>query len=54
MFQSRFVNEHPMLYPVMGFLLLIACGTVLLLMPFSSHNGLSFFDALFTATSPLA
>ena len=51
MFQSRFVNEHPMLYPVMGFLLLIACGTVLLLMPFSSHNGLSFFDALFTATS---
>jgi len=51
MFKFRFVNNHPMLYPVMGFLILIAGGTTLLLMPFSSHNGLSFFDALFTATS---
>jgi len=40
-----------MLYPVAGFLILITVGTVLLLMPFSSRNGLSFFDALFTATS---
>jgi len=49
--QFRYVSNHPMLYPVMGFLILIAVGTVLLLMPFSSHNGLSFFDALFMATS---
>ncbi len=51
MFQFRFATSHPMLYPVAGFLILIAFGTILLLMPFSSHNGLSFFDALFTATS---
>jgi len=51
MFQSRFISSHPMLYPVMGFLILILAGTILLLMPFSSHSGLSFFDALFTATS---
>jgi trk system potassium uptake protein TrkH len=51
MFQSRFISSHPMLYPVMGFLVLIIIGTVLLLLPFSSHNGLSFLDALFTATS---
>jgi len=40
-----------MLYPVAGFLILITVGTILLFMPFSSHSGLSFFDALFMATS---
>jgi len=40
-----------MLYPVAGFLILITVGTVLLLMPFSSHNGLALFDALFMAAS---
>jgi len=40
-----------MLYPVVGFLALISLGTILLLMPFSSNNGLTFSDALFMATS---
>jgi trk system potassium uptake protein TrkH len=48
---SRFISSHPMLYPVMGFLIIIAAGTILLLMPFCSHSGLAFFDAFFMATS---
>ncbi|MDR0518343.1 MAG: hypothetical protein LBH25_15020 [Fibromonadaceae bacterium] len=42
---------RPTFYPIMGFLVLISLGTVLLLMPFSSNNGLSFVNALFMATS---
>lgn len=34
-----------------SFLLIIAIGTFLLLLPAASHEGLSFVDALFTATS---
>ncbi len=34
-----------------GFLGIIALGTVLLLLPYSTTNGISFIDALFTATS---
>ncbi|MCL2100528.1 MAG: hypothetical protein FWH22_02305 [Fibromonadales bacterium] len=45
------MGSRPMLYPVMGFLILISLGTILLSMPFSSNNGLSFADALFMATS---
>jgi trk system potassium uptake protein TrkH len=40
-----------MLYPIIGFLILITLGTILLLLPFSSKNGLSFVNALFMATS---
>jgi len=40
-----------MLYPILGFLVLISLGTVLLLMPFSSNGGLTFSNALFMATS---
>jgi len=48
---SSYISRHPMLYPVVGFLALISLGTILLLMPFSSNNGLTFSDALFMATS---
>lgn len=47
----KFLDTHPMLYPVFGFLILITVGTILLLLPFASTNGLSFADALFMATS---
>ncbi len=36
---------------VLGFISIITCGTILLMLPFSSFKGCSFIDALFTATS---
>lgn len=36
---------------ILGFLSFIAVGTVLLMMPFSTVNGITPYDALFTATS---
>lgn len=38
---------------ILGFFFVIVCGSLLLMLPFSSRdgNGASFFDALFTATS---
>jgi trk system potassium uptake protein len=48
---QSYINRHPMLYPVAGFLALILVGTILLSMPFSSKDGLTFSDALFMATS---
>ncbi len=48
---SSYMKRHPMLYPVVGFLALILLGTILLSMPFSSNDGLTFSDALFMATS---
>jgi trk system potassium uptake protein TrkH len=48
---SNYFSHHPMLYPVAGFLALISLGTILLLMPFSSNDGLAFSDAFFMATS---
>jgi trk system potassium uptake protein TrkH len=45
------LDRRPMLYPIIGFLVLITLGTILLLMPFSSKSGLSFVNALFMATS---
>ena len=47
----NYLVRNPMLYPVAGFLALISLGTILLLMPFSSNEGLTFSDALFMATS---
>ncbi len=44
-------NLSPPILMVSSFLLLIAVGTVLLLMPRMTVNGISFIDALFTATS---
>jgi trk system potassium uptake protein TrkH len=48
---SNMLDRRPMLYPIIGFLILITLGTIFLLMPFSSKNGLSFVNALFMATS---
>jgi len=48
---SNMLDRRPMLYPIIGFLILITLGTILLLLPFSSKSGLSFVNALFMATS---
>lgn len=42
---------NPAQFFVLSFMLLIALGTGLLLLPNSTYNGLSFLDALFTSTS---
>lgn len=47
----KVVSSHPMLYPVIGFVALILTGAFLLWLPFSTHQGISPIDALFTATS---
>lgn len=44
-------NLSPPILMVASFLLLISIGTILLLMPRMTVNGISFVDALFTATS---
>lgn len=45
------INMSPPLLMMVSFFLLIALGTILLLMPKSTVNGISFTDALFTSTS---
>lgn len=47
----KVIASHPMLYPVIGFVILILLGGVLLWLPFSTHRGISFVDAIFTSTS---
>ncbi|HCX24926.1 MAG: ATPase [Flammeovirgaceae bacterium] len=42
---------HPALVFVISFLILIFIGTLLLMLPNSTNNGISFVDALFTSTS---
>lgn len=42
---------HPALVFVISFLVLIFIGTLLLMLPNSTHNGITFVDALFTSTS---
>ncbi len=42
---------HPTRALALSFLFLILSGTTLLLLPKATHNGISFIDALFTATS---
>lgn len=44
-------SVHPNLIFVVSFLSLITIGTTLLMFPNSTYNGISFTDALFTATS---
>ncbi|MBO4504443.1 MAG: hypothetical protein J5730_06520 [Bacteroidales bacterium] len=44
-------NLSPPILMVLSFLILISLGTVLLLMPRMTYDGISFIDALFTATS---
>ena len=45
------INMSPPLLMMCSFLLLILCGTGLLLLPKMTTHGISFMDALFTATS---
>lgn len=45
------INLSPPLLMLFSFLILISLGTVLLLLPKMTTNGISFIDALFTATS---
>ena len=44
-------NLSPPILMVLSFLILITFGTILLLMPRMTYDGISFIDALFTATS---
>ncbi len=48
-----YLRDHPAQTIILSFLLVIISGTVLLMMPFTSRSGhgLSFVNALFTATS---
>ena len=48
-----YLRDHPAQTIILSFFLVIISGTVLLMMPFTSRdgNGLSFVNALFTATS---
>ncbi len=45
------LNLSPPVLMIMSFLILIAFGTLLLMLPRMTVNGISFIDALFTATS---
>ncbi|MBO4481355.1 MAG: hypothetical protein J5719_02230 [Bacteroidales bacterium] len=45
------VNMSPPVLMIMSFIILIALGTLLLMLPRMTVNGISFIDALFTATS---
>lgn len=44
-------NLSPPILMVLSFLILITFGTILLMMPRMTYDGISFIDALFTATS---
>lgn len=44
-------NLSPPILMVLSFFILISFGTILLMMPRMTYNGISFIDALFTATS---
>jgi len=45
------LNLNPAMLLVLSFLILISTGTGLLMLPELTYNGISFLDALFTATS---
>lgn len=50
-FLKFYLNMHPALAFVSTFLGIIVVGTVLLMLPESTPNGIQFIDALFTSTS---
>ena len=51
-FQSKILKMHPAALVLASFLLVIFVGTLLLMLPASTHDGqISLIDALFTATS---
>jgi len=47
----QFLVKRPITSLSFGFLITILIGTILLLLPWATHRGISFIDALFTATS---
>jgi len=47
----QFLVKRPITSLFLGFLITILIGTILLLLPWATHRGISFIDALFTATS---
>jgi len=47
----QFLVKRPITSLSLGFLITILIGTILLLLPWATHRGISFIDALFTATS---
>lgn len=47
----RYFKLNPALLFVSSFFILVALGTLLLLLPFSTYTNISFIDALFTSTS---
>lgn len=48
-FSRRYLNPAQLF--IMSFVLIIILGSILLLLPNATHNGISFVDALFTSTS---
>ncbi len=50
---SQFLVKRPEINLCFGFLMLILLGTLFLILPFSTYKGISFVDALFTATSAI-
>ncbi|MEX2499291.1 MAG: TrkH family potassium uptake protein [Wenzhouxiangellaceae bacterium] len=51
MFDRRAVNLPPSGVLVLTYLMLVAVGTLLLMLPAATHTGISWSDAVFTATS---
>ena len=50
-FGRRAINIPPSGVLMLTYLLLIAVGTMLLMLPAATHGGISWSDAVFTATS---
>ena len=49
--RSPFKLKFPYLFILLGFLAIILVGSLLLMLPFATHNGIAFIDALFVSTS---
>ena len=49
--RSPFKLKFPYLFILLGFLIIILIGSLLLMLPFATHNGIAFIDALFVSTS---
>ena len=49
--RSPFKLKFPYLFILLGFLIIILVGSLLLMLPFATHNGIAFIDALFVSTS---
>ena len=49
--RSPFKLKFPYLFILLGFLAIILVGSLLLMLPFATHHGIAFIDALFVSTS---